>query len=94
MAEAGQRAGRALEVGGSQIEQHEAAVGEVAASELALDAVLALEQPVHGGIEVFGGGVAQVAVVGEGGGMPPAGSAELGIGPQERLFCCGFRILA
>ena len=83
MAVAGERAGGTLEVAGAEIEQDEPVVGEVAASELALDAVLALEQPVHGAVEVVGGGVADVEVVGEGGGMPPARGGELGMGLDD-----------
>ena len=83
VAVAGQRAGRALEVGRAQVEQHDTALGEVAAGQLALDALLALQQPVHGGVQVLGAGVAQAEVVGQAGGVPPAGGGELGLGAQD-----------
>ena len=47
------------------------------------DTVVALEQPIHGGVEVLGGGVGEVETVGEGGRVPPAGGGVLGMRPQD-----------
>ncbi len=63
--------------------QHEPALDEVAAGQLALDAPLALQEPVHGRVEILGHGAADVEVVGQGGGAPPAGGGEPGVGLED-----------
>ena len=47
------------------------------------DTVVALEQPIHGGVEVLGGGVGEVETVREGGRVLPAGGGALGMRPQD-----------
>ncbi len=59
----GELAAGALEVAGGDVVQGEGAGGEVAFRELALDGGLAQGEPVHGVVEVGGGGVAEVECV-------------------------------
>ena len=70
----GELAAGALEVAGGDVVQ-----GEVAFRELALDGGLAQGEPVHGVVEVVGGGFAEVEQGGEGG---AAGGAELALDAQ------------
>jgi len=79
---------RAGEVGGGEVEEHEAARSQVAAGERALDGVLARPQPVEGaiqGVAVAGAylkvlpqaGIGEVAATGQlGGGAQHAGADE------------------
>ena len=72
----------ALEVGGGDVGEDEGGVGEMAFGEGLLDGVLAGQEPVHGGVEVVGVGLAELEVVAEGvgqaGGAEAAGGGELG----------------
>ncbi len=63
VAAGGELATGALEVAGGDVVQGEGAGGEVAFRELALDGGLAQGEPVHGVVEVVGGGVAEVECV-------------------------------
>ncbi len=82
----GELAAGALEVAGGDVVQGEGAGGEVAFRELALDGGLAQGEPVHGVVEVGGGGVAEVEQGGEGGaagGAEFALDAQLGAGAEQ-----------
>ena len=79
VAAGGELAAGALEVAGGDVVQGEGAGGEVAFRELALDGGLAQGEPVHGVVEVVGGGVAEVEQGGEGG---AAGGAEFALDAQ------------
>ena len=82
----GELAAGALEVAGGDVVQGEGAGGEVAFRELALDGGLAQGEPVHGVVEVVGGGVAEVEQGGEGGaagGAEFALDAQLGAGAEQ-----------
>lgn len=82
MAEVSQRAAAAFEVGGGQIVEHERALGEMAARELALEAGLPGGEPVEGRVELIFAGVFEIEQGGErrGGGFggQGAGGGELG----------------
>ena len=70
-----------------QVVEHQGAVGEVALGETGLDGGLAVEQPVHGGVEVVLVGVVDAEDLGEGvargiGGQA-SGGGELGAGGED-----------
>ena len=82
----GQRAAGPLDKAGGELVQGQAAVAEVALGELALDAGLAFEEPVHGGVEVVDGGIVEVEQVGQGGlagGAEFTFEAQLGAGLEQ-----------
>ncbi|SAL07668.1 hypothetical protein AWB78_08681 [Caballeronia calidae] len=79
--EGGQLTGAALEVARSQVIQHDAAGLQVTLRELALDRILALEQPVHRGIQRLLITGVQFKQLRHGGGVPPARGGELAVGP-------------
>ena len=81
--EGGQWAGDALEVTRAQVVERQCIVVEVACRELALDAVLAFEQPVEGFVEVVLIGISHPEDVGQGGDVPPARSRELAVGLED-----------
>ena len=82
MAAGGEGAVGALEVGGGDVGEDEGGVAEMAFGEGLLDGVLAGQEPVHGGVEVVGSGLAELEFVAEGvgqaGGAEAAGGGELG----------------
>ena len=86
VAAGGKLAAGALEVAGGDVVQGEGAGGEVAFGELALNGGLAQGEPVHGVVEVVGGGVAEVEQGGQGGaagGAEFALDAQLGAGAEQ-----------
>ena len=56
---------------------------EQAPRELALDAVLAFQQPVHGLVELADAGILDVEGTGQGRGVPPPCGGLLGVGPDD-----------
>ncbi len=75
----GELAAGAFEVAGGEVVEGEGAGLEMARGEMALDGGLALGEPVHGLVEIVGGGVGDVEEGGEGG---AAGGAELALDAQ------------
>ncbi len=75
--ELGQRTGRALEVAGGQVIEHQAALAQVASCKLLLDARLALKQPIHRRVQFVLRGIGHVEVLGQRRGVPPAGGGQL-----------------
>ena len=82
MAAGGEGAVGALEVGGGDVGEDEGGVGEMAFGEGLLDGVLAGQEPVHGGVEVVGVGLAELEFVAEGVGQ--GGWAEAARGGELR----------
>ena len=68
-------AGAAFVVAGRDVVEHLGVLVEVALGEAFLDAVLALEQPVHGVVEVVLVGIEEGEFAGEGAGVPEAGGS-------------------
>ena len=79
----GQRAVAALEVARGQVVQRQAARGEVPLRQLALDRVLAGEQPVHGAVELVLAGIGHAEILGQGAAVPPARRRQLGVGRHD-----------
>ncbi len=75
----GELAAGAFDVAGGEVVEGEGAGLEMARGEMALDGGLALGEPVHGLVEIVGGGVGDVEEGGEGG---AAGGAELALDAQ------------
>ena len=75
----GELAAGAFDVAGGEVVEGEGAGLEMARGEMALDGGLALGEPVHGLVEIVGGGVGDVEEGGEGG---AAGGAELTLDAQ------------
>ena len=74
----GQRAAPPFEVGGGQVVEHQGAVAQVAFGQTLLDDALALEQPVHRGVELVFVDVLDAELLGQRiargvGGQPPCG---------------------
>ncbi len=65
VAELGEGAGMALEVGRGQVVEDERAFAQMALGEALLDALLAFEEPVHGAVEFIFVGFAHLELVGE-----------------------------
>lgn len=78
-----QGAGAAPEPTRRQVVQYQRALGEVTGGELLLDGVLALEQPVHGGVQVVFIGIDHAEFRGQGGAVPASGGGELGVGVDD-----------
>ena len=85
VAAAHQRAGAACVVAARDVVQDLGILAEVTAGEASLDAVLALQEPVHGGVEVLFVGVLETKFGGRGGAVPEARGGELGGGMQQAL---------
>ena len=85
VAEAHQRAGPALVIAGGDVVEHRRRLPQVAPGQLLLDPLLALEQPVHGGIEIVLVGVLDPELLGQGGGVPEPGGGQLGDGLDQPL---------
>ena len=83
----GQRTLRALEVDRGDVAEHQGALFEVPGRQVALDAGLALEQPVHGAVELVLAGVLDAEFlaqrVGQGLAGQGAGGGQLGAGIQD-----------
>jgi hypothetical protein len=77
MAELRQRTSPPLVVATRDIIQDVATVLETALGKLILNALLALEKPIHGLIEIFHSDIDHVELLRQGGGVPVAGTAEL-----------------
>ena len=60
VAAGGEFAAGAFQVGGAHVVEDEGGTVEVGGGELALDGVLARGEPIHGLVEVVGGGVADI----------------------------------
>src|SRR6476646_7760500 len=65
--------------------QHQTTLAEMATCQFALDAVLALAQPIERLIELFLGGGGVVENIGERGALPQAQGSEFGGGEEEPL---------
>ena len=86
VAAGGEFAAGAFQVGGAHVVEGEGGTVEVGGGELALDGVLARGEPIHGLVEVVGGGVADIEQGGEGGlagGAELAFDAQLGAGAEQ-----------
>ncbi len=83
----GQRTLRALEVDRGDVAEHQGALFEVPGGQMPLDAVLALEQPVHGSVEFVLAGVLDAQVLAQRVGQrlagQGAGGGQLGAGIQD-----------
>ena len=74
-----QRTGDALEVAGAQIVERQTLFIEVTPGQLSLDAVLALEQPIHGRVQVVLVGVGDSQCRRQRGDVPPARGGQLAV---------------
>ena len=87
VAAGGQRAPRAFQPRGRQVEQrHPRRVGiraEVAAGQSRLDRVLPVLQPVHRGVDIIGAGIGDAEVGAQGGVVPPGQGGQLGARPHD-----------
>ena len=78
-----QGAGPAVVEAAGDVVEGQAAVTEVACGEARFDGRLSPAEPVEGGVDVVGGGVADAEFVGEGGGLPVAWHGQLGAGKED-----------
>ena len=78
-----QRAGHALEIARAQVVQRHGVAGEMARRQLLLDAALAREQPIHGGVELVLVGLRDPEELGQGRGVPPARGRQLRLRAQD-----------
>ena len=87
IAAGGQRAPRAFQPRGRQVEQrHPPRVGlrgQVAAGQVRFDRVLPVFQPVHRGVDVIGAGIGDAEVAAQGGVVPPGQGGQLGARPDH-----------
>jgi hypothetical protein len=77
--------GLPLVVAAAEVVEHQAAVAEVSPGELGLDGLLALREPIQGGMELVLGGVLEAEFLGERGVVPVAGGRRPGAGEEEPL---------
>ena len=85
VAELHQGAGLAFVVTAADVIEHRVAFSQVPLGQLALNAVLTLQQPVHGLIEIVLVSVLQGEFLGQGGGVPQTGGGQLGGRMQQPL---------
>ena len=83
MAEARQRAGVTFVVTAADVVKDDGSLAQVALGQLALDARLACQQPVHGPVEVVFVAVGDPQFLGQSGGVPGARSGQFGAGMQK-----------
>ncbi len=81
--ELGQCTTRSLEPGGTQVIQYRIPIGQQSPGQFALNPVLTLAQPVHGGMQFIHFGIGHGIVLGQGRGMPPACGGQLGVGLDD-----------
>ena len=83
MAIAGQGAGLPFVIAAADVVEDQTAVGQVPLGQFLFDGLLALQQPVHGGIEFVLGGVLDAEFLSKRGVMPVPGGRQLGAREEE-----------
>ena len=85
VAQGGQRTAAPLDIGGGEVVEHEAALGQVAARQSALDALLAGQQPVHGREQLGLADLTQGKLLGERALRKAPRARELGARSEQQL---------